>query len=111
MTAQRVANPDRVGDGDPSEGAWSQLEVLLASLLDETRFLRWETAVSRLEKGSRRPPPPEPTPRPGVGARAPKKALPPHVAEFLFQHMNGGADEAPRVTAGVGGLNGLDQRR
>ena len=111
MTARRVAEPDRVSDGDPAEGPWSQVEVLLASLLDETRFLRWETAVSRLEKGKQRPPPPQPTPRPGVEHRQVKKTIPAHVAEFLFQHMNGGAAAAHRVTAGDGGLNGLDQRR
>lgn len=91
MTAFRVAHPDRVaGSGsDPAEGSWSQMELLMAMLLDETRFARWEAAVSRLGKGDKKPKPPEPMPRPGLDRKRPRRVLPPHVAEWLIAHMNG----------------------
>lgn len=116
MTAIRNSHPDIAeggGGGDPSEGQWSQLEVLVAMLLDEARFARWENAMSRLGKGDKKPAKPEPTPRPGVKAKTPKPPLPPHVAEWLFAHMNGGAspDLISDVKAGEGVPNGVHQRR
>jgi hypothetical protein len=113
MTAVRNANPNAGGDGDPSEGQWSQLELLVAMLLDETKFARWENAMSRLGKGDKRPKQPQPTPRPGVAAAKKKPPLPQHVFEFLRQHMNGGAPSHLLTTtaAGKGALNGVDQRR
>lgn len=91
MTAVRVNHPDRIGgvDADPAEGQWSQLELLIAMLLDETRFGRWERAMARLGKGDKKPKKPEPTPRPGVDTKPQRPPMPAHVAEFLIAHMNG----------------------
>ncbi|WP_329521156.1 hypothetical protein [Spirillospora sp. NBC_01491] len=100
MTLLRVNRPEQVADSDadPADGQWSQLELLIAMLLDETRFTRWEAAVSRLAKGEKKPKEPEPTPRPGVTTKR-RKALPPHVAEFLFEHMNGNTPALPPPAA------------
>lgn len=97
MTALRNNHPGQVGDADadPAEGQWSQLELLVAMLLDETRFARWEAAVARLKKGDKRPKQPEPTPRPGIDRKRRKPAMPPELAEWLINHMNGGSPQLP----------------
>lgn len=112
----RPAGPGAPGDGrDPAEGQWSQLEVLVAALVDETRLARWEAVMARLPKGGKKPEPPEPIPRPGVGPRKQQRAkrpLPPEVADWLFRMQNGGGG-APigDVTPGEGVLGGVHQRR
>lgn len=100
MTALRVLHPEQVGDSeaDPADGHWSQLELLVAMLLDETRFARWEAAVSRLAKGDKKPKQPDPTPRPGVERKHQRPAMPPELAEWLIAHMNGGAPVLPPGT-------------
>ena len=100
MTALRVLHPEQVGDpdADPADGQWSQLELLIAMLLDETRFARWEAAVSRLKKGDKKPKQPEPTPRPGVEQKHRRPAMPPALAEWLIAHMNGNTPELPAGT-------------
>jgi hypothetical protein len=113
-TALRNAHPDQVGGGDPSEGRWSQLEVLVGIDINETRLLRYENALSRVGKGDKKPKAPELLPLPGSSEKKKKRPpLPPHVAEFLFAHMNGGAspDLIQNVKAGEGVLNGVHQRR
>lgn len=97
MTALRNNHPGQVGDADadPAEGQWSQLELLVAMLLDETRFARWEASVARLKKGDKRPKEPEPTPRPGIDRKRRKPAMPPELAEWLINHMNGGSPQLP----------------
>jgi hypothetical protein len=97
MTALRVNHPEQVSDGDadPAEGQWSQLELLIAMLLDETRYARWEAAVSRLGKGDKKPKQPEPTPRPGVDRKRRRPVMPPEVAEWFIAHMNGGNPPLP----------------
>jgi hypothetical protein len=100
MTALRINHPDQVADSDadPADGQWSQLEMLVAMLLDETRFARWEAAVSRLKKGDKKPKQPEPMPRPGLDRKHKRPVMPPHLAEWLIAHMNGGAPELPSGT-------------
>lgn len=92
MTALRNANPDTVGnDGsDPAEGRWSQTEMLLAALVDDMRYLRWNYVSAHVDKG-RRPDKPDPIPRPGVARRdrRSKGRLSEEQADFLFRHING----------------------
>jgi len=53
---------------DPSERRWSSTDMLLASLIDEVRILRW-VYVSAHSKEGARPTAPQPVPRPGVGKK------------------------------------------
>lgn len=91
MTELRNANPESVSeDGpDPAEGRWSQLEMLVATLVDETRNLRYVYTSVHAVKG-KKPTPPDPIPRPGIERRKPhKRALSDAQAEFLWRHING----------------------
>lgn len=99
-TTLRVNHPDVVADpdADPAAAQWSQLEMLIAALLDETRFARWEAAVSRLKKGDKKPKQPEPMPRPGLDRKRRRSAMPPELAEWLIAHMN---DDTPELPAGT----------
>lgn len=114
-TALRNAHPGEVGgDADPSEGRWSQLEVLTGMNINEIRLLRYELALSRTGKGDKKPKEPDFVPLPGSSDKKKRKPpLPPHVADFLFRHMNGGAspDLTKNAKAGEGVLNGIHQRR
>lgn len=69
---------------DPSEGRWSQTEMLLALLVDRVGQLIHVTAGA---KGK----PPEPYPRPGVKpkGRRKRKPLTPEQAERLYRVING----------------------
>lgn len=74
---------------DPSQGQWSQTEMLLALLVDSVRQLTYTTV--RLQAGGKAGKPPEPVPRPGVppkGKRS-RKRLNEEQAEFLFRWING----------------------
>jgi hypothetical protein len=53
---------------DPAEKPWSQTNMLLGTLIDELRVMRWAWTVGHSAKGSR-PPQPQLTRRPGVGKR------------------------------------------
>lgn len=70
----------------------------MAALLDETRFARWEAAVSRLQRSDKKPKQPESTPRPGIEQKHRRPAMPPELAEWLIAHMNGGAPQLPSGT-------------
>lgn len=70
-------------DADPSEGQWSQTEMLLALIYDA---MRWQIHISAGGKGKK----PDPLPRPGVKSRKRRKRAPlsPEKAEFLFRRIN-----------------------
>lgn len=95
MTAQRVANPGLVGGGDPAEGPWSQLEMLVGIVANELRLARWENARSRAPKG-KAPKEPELVAMPGSDSkdsktkgRKPRAPLSPGQADWLFARING----------------------
>jgi hypothetical protein len=73
-TAIRNNTPDRDaamsarGD-DPALGKWSSLEIMLATLIDEVRFVGWAYVQSHTERSVPRPPA---VPRPGLRARSGK---------------------------------------
>lgn len=108
MTALRVANPGSVGeDGpDPAEGRWSQLEMLVATLVDEMRNLRYVYTTVHAGKGTKSTPP-DPIPRPGVERKKPRRsALSDAQADFLWRHINGlppDPDSSVRFTVIDGG--------
>lgn len=96
-SATKTAMRNKMGDGeikqaskaaDPSQGQWSQTEMLLASLIDTVRWLLHITLVGNGGKSKR----PEPTPRPGVKAKGKKSrpALTPSQQEAVFRRIHGG---------------------
>ena len=96
MTALRNSLSDeelteQAENGAPERGRWSQLEQLVASLLDAVRRLEYITICANTEKKSQRPELPEPTARPGAKARKPTPPISDAAAERLFQLINGGA--------------------
>jgi hypothetical protein len=88
MTAVRNANPDVVReDGpDPAKGRWSQVEVLLASAVDELRYLRHENRKMNGDKKSKAP---DPIRRPGVVDKGGKNELTNDQYDWLYRHING----------------------
>lgn len=68
MTALRGAAPEQAeqaaADLDPAGTPWSQVEMLLASVIDVLRRLEWMYAASHTSGTAPRAP--EPIPRPGV---------------------------------------------
>jgi hypothetical protein len=57
---------------DPSEGQWAMQELLLASLIDELRWYRYEfRAVNSKDAG----PAPQPVQRPGVSSKKRRSRL------------------------------------
>lgn len=94
MTALRNANPHVVRDDgpDPAEGRWSQVEMLLAALVDDVRLLRWVYLTANAGKGTK-PKQPEPISRPGVQKKSKKSKLTPEQYDWLFRHINGIATE------------------
>lgn len=74
---------------DPAEGRWSQLELLIAQVVDVLR--RQEYAYLKAN-GAKRLDEPDPLPRPGVRGRKKKPdALTDQSAAVLFELINGGA--------------------
>jgi hypothetical protein len=66
ITALRNSMPEGTGDGiapDPGKGRWSNTEMLLAGLLDESRYANWAFMAANSKK---KPKFPEPVPRPGI---------------------------------------------
>jgi hypothetical protein len=70
MTALRVATPEaaeKVAAGlDPAKAPWSQMEMLLASLIDAVRRVEWMYASVHAKSSPPRAP--DPIIRPGVKA-------------------------------------------
>jgi hypothetical protein len=96
MTALRNSLPEeelaeQADKGEPEKSRWSQLEQLVAGLLDATRRVEYVLILANSDGNSRKPDPPEPVRRPGAKPRRPKIAITDEGAEFLFQLINGGA--------------------
>lgn len=90
MTALRNAHPESVTeDGpDPAEGRWSQVEMLLADVVDELRNLRYVYTASQSEKNKNLTPP-DPIRRPGVQPKRKKNELSDAQYDWLYRHING----------------------
>lgn len=75
--------------GDPSQGQWSQLEMLIALLIDSVREVGHITAAAA---GSKKSKSPDPVPRPGVKpkGKAPRRQLTPEQQEAVWARINGG---------------------
>ncbi|MFI6510138.1 hypothetical protein ACIBCT_21240 [Streptosporangium sp. NPDC050855] len=76
--------------GDPSQGQWSQLEMLTASLIDSVRWLVHITAAAN---GSKKSKAPDPVPRPGVKpkGKTARRQLTPEQQEAVWRRINGGS--------------------
>lgn len=100
MTALRNENPTTVReDGpDPAEGRWSQLEVLIASLVDELRYLRHDYRVANGDKKAKKP---DPIRRPGMENARHKSEMTPEQYDWLFRHINGIAQDDEFVSSDV----------
>lgn len=88
MTALRNNNPEIVTeDGpDPREGRWSQIEMLLASVVDELRLLRHDY---RTANGDQKGKTPDPVVRPGVEKPKNEPKLTDTQYDWLYKHING----------------------
>ncbi|SET48153.1 hypothetical protein [Nonomuraea wenchangensis] len=82
-SATKTALRNQMGDSelsqasksaDPSQGQWSQAEMLLASLIDSVRWLVHVTVIANGGKGRSKPP--DPVPRPGVKPKGGKSRKP-----------------------------------
>jgi hypothetical protein len=73
--------------GDPSQGQWSQLEMLLATISDKLSWLLHVTLIAHGGKSKK----PEPTPRPGVKAKGKRSrpALSQAQAEAVYRRIHG----------------------
>lgn len=72
----RVAMDDddltgQIKAADPSKGAWSPDQMLLASIIDELRSLQYVTVA--MKAGKKAGDPPEPMPRPGVAKKGTRR--------------------------------------
>lgn len=78
MTAIRNSAPEPRGDEpvtefDAAQGRWSSAEMLMATMIDEIRLLRWTYVSAHAKNGGGAPP--EPVRRPGGTARRPRSRL------------------------------------
>lgn len=94
MTALRNALSDeeltaQADEGEPEKGRWSQLELLLASLVDATRRVEHVLICANSEK-KHHPQPPEPLRRPGAKAKPPRPAMSEGARDKLFRLIKGG---------------------
>lgn len=74
LTALRNAAPEATGNSsaaphDAAEDRWSSMEMLLATLIDELRFMRWTYGSVHGSKSA----PPSPVRRPGAGGSGRKR--------------------------------------
>lgn len=84
-----AAQADR---GEPEKGRWSQLEQLVAGLVDSSRRLEYILVAANSDGKKRLPDPPEPIRRPGAKAKG-RKGISEANANRLFQLINGGSQE------------------
>lgn len=80
---------EQADQGEPEHGRWSQLEQLLALLIDVQRQQLYAFTCANTESKAKRPDAPEPIARPGAKPRRPKPKLTDDSAEALFQLING----------------------
>lgn len=78
--------------GEPEKGRWSQLEQLVASLVDSSR--RQEHILVAVNSDGKRklPDPPEPVRRPGAKPKG-RRRISEANASRLFHLINGGSQE------------------
>jgi hypothetical protein len=84
-TALRNEAPEPAADAAPfdaAKGRWSALEMLLATLIDETRLLRWVYVSAHSEKGASGGAP-DPVRRPGAEPRRSRGQLTPEQRRML----------------------------
>jgi hypothetical protein len=80
LTATAIRNDitpeqmDSAPESEPEKGQWSQAEMLLASLVDEFRWLHHDYIAANSQNGSNLKAP-SPTPRPGVKSPARRKKM------------------------------------
>lgn len=84
-------------DADPSQGHWSHLEMLTASLVDAVRI---NTFVMRRLQGDKKAQPPDPVPRPGVKPkdRKRRRRLTPEQTAAVLRRIRG---ESPPAGGGT----------
>jgi hypothetical protein len=75
--------------GEPEKARWSQIEQLLAAVVDSLRRLEYVTVLSNLDSKARKPAPPEPLRRPGMKAVHPKPTMTDRAREALFRLIKG----------------------
>lgn len=97
MTALRNAMPEeelaeQAERGEPEKARWSQLEQLVAGLVDSSRRLEYYFIAANSDGKHKAPEPPEPVRRPGAKAKA-RKRLSEKNAGILFHLINGGSRE------------------
>ena len=86
MTAlRREQPPGERAAADPEAGRWSQVEMLLAALIDEVRRNSYYLLAVNGNKTSA----PEPVPRPGLTRPVPRSSITDEGAELLLQFING----------------------
>lgn len=85
MTAAEMQQASKTAD--PSQGQWSQVEMLIASGND---MLRWIAYILSAANGGK-PKKPEPTPRPGVTKAKKRRELTPQQREAVWRRINGGS--------------------
>lgn len=88
MSEQDLA--DQADRGEPEKGRWSQLEQLLAGLVDSSRRVEYILVAANSDGKKRLPDPPEPIRRPGAKAKARRRVSEAN-ADRLFQLINGGS--------------------
>jgi hypothetical protein len=90
-TAMRVrladSGVDPKGGDNPDESSWSMSDMLLASVVDELRYLQYTTVQVNSDKPAGQPP--KPIPRPGTVKRRGSKTTR-KIAEFLDPRLRGG---------------------
>lgn len=86
MTALRREQPAAERPAaDPEAGRWSQVEMLLAALIDEVR----RNSYYLLGVNGNKVSPPEPVPRPGLTRPVPRSTITEEGAELLLSFING----------------------
>jgi hypothetical protein len=81
-----VGGEEMAPEVSPSEATWSQTEMLLASLIDEVKWLRYEFRVANSKQPG---PAPSPMERPGVKGKKRRKRLTMDQAMKIDPRMRG----------------------
>lgn len=92
-TAVRNDTPDEAlaeRIGDPTKSAWSNVETLLAALIDEVRSLGWAYASTHSDRKITKP---TPIPRPGVGGKRKLRRISIENAKLLDARLRDLSDE------------------
>lgn len=76
--------------GEPERARWSQMEQLLAAVVDGLRRVEYVLILANSDGKARKPKPPEPIRRPGAKPPRPKPQLTDQSREMLFRLIKGG---------------------